>query len=120
MALPDMGCNECPVCMASELVFSECMLRAEANDASANICRVTVLLVNVAVRVEVNATPVCWRFLTFGQKLGSCYGCSENHLAMLLSSEALVKGRALFLTKKAIFSLGYVTLHLGVVVESVL
>ena len=56
-ALPDMGCNECPVCLASELVFSELMLRAEANDAPANIFQVTVLLVNLALKVGVNATP---------------------------------------------------------------
>ena len=56
-ALPDMGCNECPVCLASKLVFSELMLRAEANDAPANIFQVTVLLVNLAVKVGVNATP---------------------------------------------------------------
>ena len=42
-ALPDMGCNECPVCLASKLVFSELMLRAEANDAPANIFQVTVV-----------------------------------------------------------------------------
>ena len=56
-ALPDMGCNECPVCLASELVFSELMLRAEANDAPANIFQVTVLLVSFALKVGVNATP---------------------------------------------------------------
>ena len=55
--LPDIGYNECPVCMASELVFSELMLRAEANDAPANIFQVTVLLVNLAIKVGVNATP---------------------------------------------------------------
>ena len=78
------------------------------------------MLLQLAIVVFKEIPHLCWRFLTFGQWLGNCYGCSEDHLAMLLSSEALVKGRALFLTKKAIFSLGYVTLHLGVVVESVL
>ena len=56
-ALPDMGCNECPVYLASELVFSELMLRAEANDAPANIFQVTVLLVNLALKVGVNVAP---------------------------------------------------------------
>ena len=77
-ALPDMGCNECPVCLASELVFSELMLRAEANDAPANIFQVTVLLVNLALKVGVmllqlaivvfkEIPHLCWRFLTLGQ-----------------------------------------------------
>ena len=64
--------------MASELLFSELLHRAEANAAPANICQVTVLLVNLAIKVESNATPTCYcgfqgistfmlAFLAFGQ-----------------------------------------------------